>query len=76
MGHLGEISDDGMAVDVLAESDRDAGLGLGPFLGLEQVTHDDLGLDEIGHFDPDGAFAGDWGEDVNAFGLEGGPICC
>ena len=70
VGHVAEISDDGLAVDILAEGERDAGLGVAPFLGFEQVAHDDLGFDGVGDFDADGAFAGDGGEDVDALGLE------
>src|SRR5208282_6482699 len=47
-------------------------LAVAPFLGLEHVAHDDLGLDRVGHFDADGAFAGDGGEDVNPLGFDRG----
>ncbi len=72
VGHLGEVGDDGEAVHVLAEGEGDAGLGLAPFIGLEEIAHDDLGLHGVGDFDTDGGFAGDGREDVEAFGLEGG----
>jgi hypothetical protein len=61
-----------MAINVLAERDGNAGLGIAPFVGFEQVAHDDLGLDEIGNLDADGAFAGNGREDVDALGLERG----
>ena len=71
VGHLREVGDDGGAIDVLAESDGDAGLGVAPFVGLEKVADNDLGLDSIGDLNADGAFARDGHEDVDALGFEG-----
>ena len=70
--HFREVGDDRMAVNVLAQRERNARLGVAPFVGLEQVAHDDLGLDRVRHFDADGAFAGHGREDVDALGLERG----
>ncbi len=70
--HFREVGDDGMAIDILAQRERDAGLGVDPFVRFQEVAHDDLGLDGVGDFHADGAFAGHGREDVNAFGLERG----
>ncbi len=43
--HLREVRDDRMAVNILAQRERDARLGVLPFVRFEQVAHDDLGLD-------------------------------
>ena len=70
--HFREVSDDRMAIDILAQRERDAGLGFAPFFGFEEVAHDDFGLDGIRHLDTDGTFAGHGREDVDAFGLQRG----
>ena len=61
-----------MAINIFAQRQRNARLGVAPFLGFEQVAHDDLGLDGVGHFDTDRTFARDRRENVNALGLERG----
>src|ERR1017187_2375446 len=70
--HLRQVGDNRMAIDVLAQRDGNARLGVAPFVRLEQVAHDDLGLDEVRHFDADGTFAGHGRENVDAFRLERG----
>ena len=52
VGHLREIGDDRMAVNILAERDGNPRLGVAPFVRLEQVAHDDLGLTEFGTSTP------------------------
>ena len=70
--HFREVGDDGMAVNVLAERDGNARLGIAPFVRLEQIAHDDFRLDGIRHFDADGTFSRHGREDVDALGLERG----
>ena len=72
MRHFREVGDDGMAINVLAERDGNARLAVAPFVGFEQIAHDDFRLNQIGNFDTDRRFSGNRREDVNAFRLERG----
>src|ERR1017187_5084911 len=70
VGHFREVGDNRMAINVLAERDGNARLGVAPFVGLEQIAHDDFRLDEVRHLDADGTFSGHGCENVDALGLE------
>ena len=70
--HFREVGDDRMAVNIFAQRERDLRFGVAPFLGFQQVAHDDLGFDGVRHFDADGAFSGHWRENVDALGFERG----
>ena len=70
--HLGQVGDDRLAVDVLAECERNLGLGIFPLGRVDDVAEEHLGLDAVRHLDADGAAAGDGGEDVDVLGLDGG----
>ena len=70
--HLGQVGDDRLAVDVLAECERNLGLGFFPLGRVDDVAEEHLGLDAVRHLDADGAAAGDGGEDVDVLGLDGG----
>ena len=69
MRHLREVGDDRVAINILAERQRNFRLGIAPFLRLEQIAQDDLGLDGVRHFDADGAFSGNGCEDIYVFCL-------
>ena len=45
--HFREVGDNRMAIDILAERDGNARLGIAPFVRLEQIAHDDFRLDEV-----------------------------
>ena len=70
--HFRKVRDDRMAVNVLAQRQRNAGFGIAPFFGFEEVAHDDFGLDRVRDFDTDRAFAGHGREDIDALGFERG----
>ena len=70
--HFREVGDDGVAVNVFAERERNPSLGVPPLIGLKQVPDDHHRFDRIRNFDADGAFAGHRGQNVNALGLERG----
>ena len=64
VGHLGEVGDQRLAGDVLAQRDRQLGLGAAPVLALEDLAHADGRGVLVGHLDADGGLAGDGGEDA------------
>ena len=68
MGHLGEVGDDGAAVDVLAEGKGDLGLAVDPLVAFEEFAEDDFDFFAVGDFDADGVLAGNGREDVDFFG--------
>src|ERR1035437_3840065 len=70
--HFREVGDNGVAVNVFAQRQRDTGFDVAPFVGLEEVAHNHRSLDRVGHFNAYGALAGNGGQDVEALGFEGG----
>ena len=70
--HFRKIGYDGMTVNVLAERDRNFRLRIAPFVRLEQIAHDDFGLDRVRNFHADGTFSWHGCEDVDSLGLERG----
>ena len=61
-----------MAIDILAQRQRNARLRIAPILGFQQVPHHDLGLDRVGDFDADRTFSGHGRQNVNALGFQRG----
>ena len=72
MRHLGQIGNHRFAVHILAKGHGDLGLALLPFIALEQIAHDDLGLDAVGHLHAHRTLARHGRKDVDALGLQGG----
>ena len=70
--HFREVGDDGMTINVLAERNGNARLVAASLNRLEQIAHDDFGLDRVWHFDANGTFSRHGREDVDALGLERG----
>ena len=66
VGHLGQVEDQGLALDVLAQEERDAAfLGPAPDAG-DHVAQPDDGAVIVGHFDADRGLARDRGHDPHA----------
>ena len=70
--HFRKVGDDRMPIDILAQGDRNARLGIAPFIRFKEVAHDDLGLDEVWHFDAHRTFSGDRRKDMDTLSFERG----
>ena len=68
--HGGEIGDERLAVDVLAERDGNFRVGVAPVAAFEQFAQEDGDLVRVGDLDADGVLAGDGREDVDALGAQ------
>ncbi len=71
VGHLGEVGDDGIAIDILSQTQGDFCLCVVPFVGLDQLAKSHFHLAQVGYLDADGVLARDWGEDIDALGPRG-----
>ena len=71
MGHRGEIAENHLSIDILAQHDRDSRLGVEPVLGLHQLAEDHFLFAAVGDLDADGILAGNRREDVDALGAGG-----
>ena len=68
---IGEVVDQGGAVDILTEGNGEVGAGGVPFFRFDQVTEKDFDLGGIGDFDGDGVATRNGGKNIDAFGLHG-----
>ena len=59
MRHLGQVGDNGIAGNVLAQADRDAAGGLAECIRINDIAQVDTGQLFIRHFDADSCFARD-----------------
>ena len=74
--HGGEVADDGLAIDVLAQRKRDLLFRGAEFRVVEQLVKRDGDLLQVRDLDADGVLAGDRREDVDALGAGGaGDVC-
>ena len=71
MGHGGQISDDGMAVDILTQGKREGGFTRLPRLALEELPNADLHLAGVGNLDTDRVLAGNRGQNIDPLGARG-----
>ena len=68
---IGEIVDEGSAVDIFAEGDGEVAGRAGPFGRFDEVAEEDFDFGGVGDLDGDGIATGDGSEDVDAFGFHG-----
>ena len=71
MRHRGEVADDGLAIDVLAERERDFLFRRAELRVVQQLVQRHGDFLRVGDLDADGVLAGDGREDVDALGAGG-----
>ena len=59
-----------MSINVLAQRQRNPRFGIAPIVRLQQIPHDDFGLDRVRHLNADGTFSGNGRKDMDALRLE------
>ena len=68
--HFGHVEDVGLVADGLAQSDGQLGVAVLELLAGDERAHADDVRVGVGHFNPDGAFAGNGRDDANAQGCQ------
>ena len=69
VGHLSQIGDDRMPIDIFAQGQRNPRLRVLPLRGFQKIPHYYLGLDCIGNLDTHRGFTRNRSQDVQPFGL-------